>query len=177
MLISCLRNERGSAVEGRWVWDGGERERWQRVLLQWHGALAREEAKWRRGWVVGRVTKVVGVGLSGESGRQWWCRFNASVLFWEEGGGMKHCQKMKQRQWARLGPMGRKSNTVRRCGDVGRRRGGTREETTPVGLTQILLGKKWRKFTRSIQLLQLDDEDLKQWWVNLIFLKIYANEI
>jgi hypothetical protein len=30
---------------------------------------------------------------------------------------------------------------------------------------------------RSIQLLQMDSEDLKQWWINLIFLKTYVSEI
>jgi hypothetical protein len=35
-------------AEGRWTWDSGERERRWRVELRWRGALAREEAKWRR---------------------------------------------------------------------------------------------------------------------------------
>jgi hypothetical protein len=62
---------------------------WQRwVELWWRGALARDEAKWRRGWVVERVTKVemiflqqwrVRVGRSKEGSLRWWCGFNASV--------------------------------------------------------------------------------------------------
>jgi hypothetical protein len=32
-------------AEGRWVWDGGEKERQRRVELLWRGALAREEGK------------------------------------------------------------------------------------------------------------------------------------
>jgi hypothetical protein len=46
----------------------------------------------------------------------------------ERGGdGMKRCRKMKRRQRARLGSMGRKRDMVQRRGDVGRRRGGTGE--------------------------------------------------
>jgi hypothetical protein len=40
--------------------------------------------------------------------------------------------------------------------------GGEIEETMLVVLTRILLDRKIKKFTRSIQLLQMDDEDLKQ---------------
>jgi hypothetical protein len=43
------------------------------------------------------------------------------------GDGMKRCRKMKRRQQARLGSMGRKLDMTRRCGDIGRRRGGTKE--------------------------------------------------
>jgi hypothetical protein len=52
---------------------------------------------------------------------------NSMLWFWLERGGdrTKHCRKMKQRQQARLVSMGRKRDTVRWCGDVGRRRGGT----------------------------------------------------
>jgi hypothetical protein len=35
------------------------------------------------------------------------------------GDEMKHCRKMKRRQRAHLGSMGRKRDTVRQCGDVG----------------------------------------------------------
>jgi hypothetical protein len=56
---------------------------------------------------------------------------------------MKCCRKMKQRQRAHLDFMGRKCDTARWRGDIGRRRGdteeGKREETTPDALTQILL--------------------------------------
>jgi hypothetical protein len=64
------------------------------------------------------------------------------LQFWLErrDDGMKHYQKMKQRQRAHLASMGWKRNTVRRCDDVSRKRGGTRDrvkrdETTSVGLT------------------------------------------
>jgi hypothetical protein len=40
---------------------------------------------------------------------------------------MKHCRKLKRRQRARLGSMGRKRDTARQRGDIGRRRGGTGE--------------------------------------------------
>jgi hypothetical protein len=76
---------------------------------------------------------------------------DSMLRFWLERGddGMKHCWKMKRIQRARLS-MGRKRDTALRCGDVGRRRGGTvgggeREETTPVGMTRILLCRKMKK--------------------------------
>jgi hypothetical protein len=51
---------------------------------------------------------------------------DSMLRFWLERGddGMKHCWKMKRIQRARLS-MGRKRDTALRCGDVGRRRGGT----------------------------------------------------
>jgi hypothetical protein len=51
------------------------------------------------------------------------------LQFWLERGGdeMKCCQKMKKRQRALLGSMGRKCDTARRHGDIGQRRGDTRE--------------------------------------------------
>jgi hypothetical protein len=48
-------------------------------------------------------------------------------LFEKRGDVMKHCQKMKCRQRARLNSMGRKCDTVRRRDDIGRRRGGIGE--------------------------------------------------
>jgi hypothetical protein len=46
----------------------------------------------------------------------------------ERGGDvMKRYRKMKQRQGARLGFMGRKCDTAQRSDDVGQRRGGTKE--------------------------------------------------
>jgi hypothetical protein len=46
----------------------------------------------------------------------------------ERGGdGMKRCQKMKQRERARLSSMGRKRDTARRRGDVDQMIGDTRE--------------------------------------------------
>jgi hypothetical protein len=43
------------------------------------------------------------------------------------GDGMKHCQKMKRMQRARLVSMGKKRDTAQRRNDVGRSRGGTEE--------------------------------------------------
>jgi hypothetical protein len=53
-----------------------------------------------------------------------------SILrFWLErgGDGTKHCRKMKRRQRAGLGSIGKKRDTAQRRGDVSQRRGGTRE--------------------------------------------------
>jgi hypothetical protein len=75
---------------------------------------------------------------------------------------MKHCQKMKWRQRACLDSMGNKCDMAQRCGDIGRTRDGSRGETMVVGLTQILLSRKIKKSMRSIQLLQIDSEYLKQ---------------
>jgi hypothetical protein len=41
--------------------------------------------------------------------------------------GMNHCRKMKQIHQAHLGSMGRKHDTIRWCGNIGQRRGGTGE--------------------------------------------------
>jgi hypothetical protein len=60
------------------------------------------------------------------------------------------------------------------CGDVDWRRGGTggggRKRGDDVRLGILLGQKKWENFTLSIQLLQMNDKNLKQRWVNL-FLK------
>jgi hypothetical protein len=61
---------------------------------------------------VERVAKVVGVGLSGRvvGGG------SADSILWfrleSGGGGMERCQKMKQRQRARIDSMGRKHDTT-----------------------------------------------------------------
>jgi hypothetical protein len=44
------------------------------------------------------------------------------------GNGIKRCRKMKWRQRARLGLMGRKCDLTRQCDNVGRRRDGTERE-------------------------------------------------
>jgi hypothetical protein len=69
----------------------------------------------------------VGVELSGKGGRRRWCRFNALVSAREERRRDEALSEDEQMQQARLGSMRRKRDIVRRCGDVGRRRGGTRE--------------------------------------------------
>jgi hypothetical protein len=61
--------------------------------------------------------------VAGDSGADSMFRFRL-----ERGGdGMKHCWKMKRRQQALLGSMGRKRDTTRRHDDVGQRRCGNRE--------------------------------------------------
>jgi hypothetical protein len=61
----------------------------------------------------------------------------------------KCCRKMKQSQRTRLSSMGRNSDMARWRDDVDpkerRHRGGEREETTSIGLTQILLSGKMIK--------------------------------
>jgi hypothetical protein len=97
-----------------------------------------------------------------------WGGWPAAVFqFWLErgGDGMKYCQKIKQRQRARLGSIGRKCDTAQQRGDMDREvaPGSEREETTPVVLTRILLSRKMKKkSTWLIQLLQMDGEYLKQ---------------
>jgi hypothetical protein len=101
------------------------------------GALTREEAKnedavkwwgeWSRlrspfyssgGWESGSSSRVADGG-----GANSMFRFRLE----ERGDGTKHYRKMKWRQQACLGSMGRKCDTVRRCGNICRRRGGTGE--------------------------------------------------
>jgi hypothetical protein len=61
--------------------------------------------------------------------------------------------------------MEKKCDTTRRCGDIGRRRDGTREgkgvhdvSWTDMNLSEL---KNKKKIMRLIQLLQMDSEDLK----------------
>jgi hypothetical protein len=63
------------------------------------------------------------------------------------GDGTKRYWKMKRGQRAHLDSMVRKRDTKRWRGDVSQRRGSTGEgkETTPVGLTRILLDRKIKK--------------------------------
>jgi hypothetical protein len=167
MLVSSLGNERVSLVhhrgcrcsEGRWAWDDGEREWWRRVKLWWNDALAREEVKWRHSsWVVGRVIKIeitfFIASVSAREGR-WW----GEVLVEDEADAMSSSWLHRKEVWHDAVAWWRRL-------EERWHRGGERKETTSVGLIWILLGRKWRKFTRTIQLLQLDGEDLKQRQVN-----------
>jgi hypothetical protein len=54
---------------------------------------------------------------------------DSMLQFWLKrgGDGTKHCRKMKRRQRAHLGSMGRKRDTVRWHDNIGRRRGGIGE--------------------------------------------------
>jgi hypothetical protein len=82
------------------------------------------------------------------------------------GDGTKHYRKMKRRQRAHLDSMRRKCVTARRRDDVGRRRGGTGKgkggydaSWAYVNITGL---KNKEKSCGSIQLLQMDGDDLKQ---------------
>jgi hypothetical protein len=76
---------------------------------------------------------------------------NSMLQFRLERGGdrTKHYRKMKRRQRAHLGSIGRKRDRTRQRGDVDQRRGGTVEgkmkKTTLVGLTRIIIGLKMKK--------------------------------
>jgi hypothetical protein len=178
-------------AERRWVWDNGEREQQRWVELRWRGSLVREEVKWRRSWVVRRVINVkiifliqwrVWVGRYGESGLRWWCRFNGSVLPREakrQDEALSEDEAMTaSSSWLNRKEVWHSATTWWRLSEERWHRAGEREKTASVGLTRILLGQKWKKFTQSIQLLQMDGEDLKQRWVNLIFFsKTYVSEI
>jgi hypothetical protein len=86
------------------------------------------------------------------------------LQFWlgRGGDGMKHCQKMKRRQRARLGSMGRRHDMTQRhglCQPKERRHwGGEREETMPVELMQILLEQKMKKIHA------VDSTAINGWW-------------
>jgi hypothetical protein len=47
-----------TCAERWWAWNDGERKRWRRIEFRWHGALAREEVKWRRDWVMGEWSRL-----------------------------------------------------------------------------------------------------------------------
>jgi hypothetical protein len=109
----------------------------------------------------------LGGGGSGEGGRLRWCRFNSLVSAQEGRQQDKRCCKMKWMQWACLGSMGMKRDTAHRRDGVDRRR---RDSEEGKGRTQHQVSwresyraEKWRKSTRSIQILEINGEDLKQW--------------
>jgi hypothetical protein len=180
--ISCLGSERGSASSSPWVSLCGEMAgvgRW------WKGTTTVSEAlmvweEWSRlrwhfysigEWKSDDPGRVVGGGGL-DSMLQFWLKRGDNVI--------KHCQKMKQMQRAHLGSMERKCHTMLWRGDVGRRRGdtgeGKRRRRRLLGWRKSYWAKKWRKSMWSIQLLQMDSKNLKEWWVNLFF-KTYKSEI
>jgi hypothetical protein len=128
-----IRHRGCHCVEGQWTYDRGEREQRRRVELWWRGALAREEAKWRHGgeWPRLRWSFYISGGWELGGSRRVACGGDANSMlqFWFERGGdmTKHSWKIKRRQRARLGSMGRKCDTVRSCDDVGRSRCSTKE--------------------------------------------------
>jgi hypothetical protein len=145
----------GWSSNGVVLWLG---RRQNRDVIEWWG-----EWPWFR-WSVYSS----GGWESGGPGRVTCCSSAASMVqFWLKrgGDGMKLCRKMKRRQQVHLGSMGRKRDMVRWCGNVGRRRGGTGagkwRRWHQLGWRESYWTEKWRKFTRSIQLLQMDGEDLK----------------
>jgi hypothetical protein len=106
-----------------------------------------------------------------------WATLVVHIMLWfrlERGGnGTKRYRKMKYRQRARLCSMGRKRDMPWWRDDIARRISDTEEgkgrRRRQLGWRESYLTEKWRKFTRSIQLLQMDGEDLKQLWVNFFF--------
>jgi hypothetical protein len=105
-----------------------------------------------------------------------------SMLPLKRGGdGTKHYKKMKQHQRTHLSYIGSKRDTARQRDDVSRRRSNTGEgkgrRWCQLGWRESYWAKTWRKFTRSIQLLQMNGEDLKQQWVTLIFFKTHVSGI
>jgi hypothetical protein len=144
MSITYSRSKRGLASSTSWVSLYGRTmcmgRQWKGTAVVGGAPMAREEAKWRYGWVVGRSS---GQDLrwpfhssrgweSGSPGRVASNGGVDSMLWsWLERGGnrAKHCWRMKRRQRARLGFIGRKCDTVRWRGDVNRRRGDTMEGT------------------------------------------------
>jgi hypothetical protein len=88
----------------------------------------------------------VGVRWSGVGGRRRWCKFNASVLAWEESRRDEALPEDEAEVAISSWLNGKETwhgTTVWRCQTEERRyRGGEREETTPVGLTWILAGSK-----------------------------------
>jgi hypothetical protein len=122
---------------------------------------------------------MVGVVRSREGGRRRWCRFNASVLTrewrWRDEALPEDEVEETSLSWLHGKEAWHDTMVWQRWSEERRHQGGERKEMTLVGLTRILLGQKWRKFTWSIQLLLMDGENLKQWWVN--FFKTYTSEI
>jgi hypothetical protein len=97
----------------------------------------------------------------------WGSGVDSMLQFWLEKGGdrKKRCRKMMRRQRAHLGSMRRKRDTAWLRDDVDRRRGDTGDgngrRRRQLGWRKSYWAKKWRKYTRSIQLIQMDSEDLK----------------
>jgi hypothetical protein len=69
----------------------------------------------------------VGDEQFGEDSLRWWCEFNTSILAQEGRRRDKALTEDEADVRARLGSTGRKCDTVRRCDDVGRRKGDTEE--------------------------------------------------
>jgi hypothetical protein len=116
-----------------------------------------------------RVWELDGTGRVGDDGG-----VNSILWFWlERGGDRRNVIERWSRPRARFGSMRRKRAMMWWNGDVGQRRGTTREgkETRrrQLGWRESYWAEK--KSMRTIQLLQMDGEDLNQWWINLIFLK------
>jgi hypothetical protein len=169
-------DERGTTVKGN---DGGGRS--SNGVALWLGRRQNEDAvewwgEWLRlrwpfyssgGWESGSLGRVVDGG--GE---------DSILQFRLErwGDGTKHYWTIKQRQRTRLGSMGRRRDMAWWHVNVDRRRDNTREgkggddaswaDANPTGPI------KWRKSTWSIQLLQMDSQNLKQQWFNLFFKNI-----
>jgi hypothetical protein len=141
------------------------------VELQWRGALARQEAKQRRGWVVRRLSKVemnflykwrVGVKRSEDGGRWRWYGFNTSVLAWEGRQWDEALPKdevdVASSSWFHGKEAWNGTTAWRHRSEARRNQRGKREETTPVRLTWILLGRKMKKIN------VVDSADTNERW-------------
>jgi hypothetical protein len=122
------------------------------------------------------------VGRSGEGGLLWWCGFNISVLGRE---GRRRDEVLSEdeagRQWARLGSMGMKCDTMRWRGHIGQRRGGIGEGK---GRRRRQLDWHESYWTKEIKKIYVIDSTTKngRWRFKatmslFIFLKIYVSEI
>jgi hypothetical protein len=145
MSTSCSRSERGSSSSSLWVLlcrgmmgmgmvvKGNDSGRWSSdVVVLWlgrrqNGDMVEWWGEWLRlrwpfysseRWELGSPEMVVGDG-----------GVDSILRFRLERGSneTKCCRKMKRRQRAHRASLGRKCDTARRHGNIGQRRGGTRE--------------------------------------------------
>jgi hypothetical protein len=142
MSIRCSESERGSASSSPWVLLCGRTigvgQRWKWTIAVGGGMMAwcsaREEAKWRRGWVIKRVTNVEMIFFIAVEGRNWavWGGWLAAVVWIQCFGFGSRGETVEQsvaKRWSgdsKLA-MGRKRDMTLRNDDIGRRRGATRE--------------------------------------------------
>jgi hypothetical protein len=147
----------------------------------WLGRRQNEDAvEWWGEWSKLRWSFYSSGGWESDSlGRMAWCSGTDLMIRFrlERGGdGTKHYQKIKRRHRAHLDSMRRKRDMGWRCVDVDWRRDATKEgkgrRWRQLSLRESYYAKNWKKSMWSIQLLEIGDADLKQRWVNLIFLNI-----
>jgi hypothetical protein len=169
-VVVRMDNRRGTAVKGNngggWSSDavvlslvrrqnGGVIEWWREwPRLRWHFHNS-------GGWM--------GVRQSKEGGQRWWCRFNTSVLArerrWHDEVLPKDETEAVSLSWLHGKEMWHGVVVWWRQSEDRCHQGRERDEMMTIRPMQILLGRKWGKFTWLILLLQVDDDDLKQRWV------------